>query len=46
MDKRNYIIVIANIIELYKGTIKVESTPDTGSVFTVRLPKKTNINQN
>ena len=29
------------VVELYHGTIKVDSTPDVGTVFTIRLPKKT-----
>jgi hypothetical protein len=26
------------MIELYNGTVEVQSTPDVGSKFTVRLP--------
>jgi signal transduction histidine kinase len=32
--------IVRKVIELYHGTIKVESTPEIGTVFTVRLPKK------
>jgi two-component system, sensor histidine kinase and response regulator len=32
--------IVKKVIELYKGSINVESTPDKGSVFTVRIPKK------
>jgi two-component system, sensor histidine kinase and response regulator len=32
--------IVRKVIELYHGTIKVDSTPDLGTVFTVRLPKK------
>lgn len=36
--------IVRKVIDMYKGSIKVESNPGTGSVFTVRLPKKlTNI---
>ena len=37
--------IVKKVAELYFGTIEVDSTPDVGSVFTVRLPKKSlNIN--
>lgn len=32
--------IVRKVIELYHGTIKVDSTPELGTVFTVRLPKK------
>jgi len=32
--------IVKKVIELYHGTIKVDSKPDVGTVFTVRLPKK------
>jgi signal transduction histidine kinase len=32
--------IVKKVIELYHGTIKVESTPDVGTIFTVRFPKK------
>ena len=33
--------IVKKVIELYHGTINVDSTPDVGTVFTIRLPKKT-----
>jgi len=32
--------IVKKVVQLYFGTISVESTPDVGTVFTVRLPKK------
>jgi two-component system sensor histidine kinase/response regulator len=32
--------IVRKVIELYHGMIKVDSTPELGTVFTVRLPKK------
>jgi signal transduction histidine kinase len=31
--------IVKKVIELYNGTIAVDSTPDVGTTFTVRLPK-------
>ncbi len=34
--------IVRKVTELYHGSIKVDSTPDVGTVFTVRLPKQHN----
>jgi two-component system, sensor histidine kinase and response regulator len=36
--------IVKKVIELYNGVITVESVPDVGSTFTVRLPKKQTVN--
>lgn len=33
--------IVKKVIELYNGTIAVDSTPEVGTTFTVRLPKRT-----
>ena len=32
--------IVKKVVELYHDTINVDSTPDEGTVFTIRLPKK------
>ena len=32
--------IVRKVVELYHGTIKVDSTPDVGTIFTIRIPKK------
>ena len=31
--------IVKKVVQLYFGTISVESTPDVGTVFTIRIPK-------
>jgi two-component system sensor histidine kinase/response regulator len=33
--------IVKKVVELYHGSISVDSAPDAGTTFTVRLPKKT-----
>ncbi|MFO7621934.1 MAG: hybrid sensor histidine kinase/response regulator [Bacteroidales bacterium] len=32
--------IVRKVVDLYNGSISVESKPDEGSIFTVRIPKK------
>jgi hypothetical protein len=32
--------IVRKVVELYNGTISVDSRPDEGSIFTVRIPKQ------
>lgn len=34
--------IVRKVVELYNGSIVVDSVPDIGTTFTVRLPKKSN----
>lgn len=36
--------ICKNIIDLHQGTIEVESTPQVGTTFTIKLPLKPNLN--
>lgn len=38
--------IVKKVVELYHGTIKVDSKPDIGTTFTIMLPRKKQLNLN